>query len=114
MNKKIGYVGLGKMGHNMVLRLLDHGWEVTAFDTAPGAVAEIAGAGAQGSASIKNLIEELPTPRLIWIMVPHKAVDTVLKELVPRLGKGDIVIEFYSLDEFDRLLEILTSTAKYH
>lgn len=93
MKKEIGYIGLGKMGSNMVARLLDKGWEITAYDTSPDAVSEISKKGATGAVTIKNLVEDVSSPRIIWIMVPHKAVDKVLEELIPRLSAGDVVID---------------------
>ena len=92
-NKKIGYIGLGKMGKNMVLRLLEQGWEIVAYNRSPESVKEMEGEGAQGAYSIKEVVDKLESPRLVWLMVPHQAVDAVLKELVPVLDDGDIVID---------------------
>lgn len=93
MKKQIGYIGLGKMGKNMVLRLLEHGWEVVATDTSGQAVADISESGANGVADLRILTEELPSPRLLWLMVPHQVVDAVLEELVPLLSEGDLIID---------------------
>lgn len=93
MKKKIGYIGLGKMGKSMVTRLLENGWEVVAFNRTPEAVVEVSEKGAQGVASLKNLVEELAHPRLIWIMVSHDAVDDMLSKLLPRLFAGDVIID---------------------
>ncbi|HTG01199.1 MAG TPA: decarboxylating 6-phosphogluconate dehydrogenase [Nitrospirota bacterium] len=90
---KLGYVGLGKMGFNMVERMLEKGHQVLAFDTSREAIDALAKKGAQGADSLRALVRALPVPRLIWIMVPQGAVDTVLGELIPSLEKGDAVID---------------------
>ena len=90
---KLGYIGLGKMGLNMVERLLEKGHQVIAFDRNSGAMAEARGSGAMTAPSIAGVVDALPQPRFIWIMVPYQAVDAVLKELVPLLKDGDTVID---------------------
>jgi 6-phosphogluconate dehydrogenase len=91
---KIGFIGLGKMGEAMVARLLEDGHEVVAYDPNPTAVERATAAGATGAASLVDLAAALPTPRLLWVMVPHGApVDAVLQELGPTLAKGDVVID---------------------
>jgi 6-phosphogluconate dehydrogenase len=90
---KLGYIGLGKMGYNMVERLLEKGHEVVAFNRNQDAVAKIAKEGAEPAVSLQSLVRSLPAPRLVWIMVPYQAVDVVLNELAPLLGKGDTVID---------------------
>lgn len=93
VNKKIGYIGLGKMGKNMALRLLEHNWNVVAYNRSPESIEEIEGAGAVGAYSLKEVAEKLDTPRLIWLMVPHSVVDSVLEELVPLLSSGDVIVD---------------------
>lgn len=93
MNKEIGYIGLGKMGKNMVLRLLDHDWRVVAYNRNQEIVKEVERRGAIGASSIENLVSQLPFPRVIFIMVSHHAVDDILQELLPKLSKGDLVID---------------------
>ncbi len=90
---KLGYIGLGKMGSNMVERLLERRYEVTVFDANKGAVTDILKRGANPASSLKSLISELIQPRLIWLMVPHQAVETVLQGLIPLLQEGDTVID---------------------
>jgi 6-phosphogluconate dehydrogenase len=90
---KLGYIGLGKMGFNMVELLLEKGHKVVAFDRSKAAVSDITRKGAESAGSLTALVQALAAPRLIWIMVPHQAVDAVLKELMPLLGKGDTVID---------------------
>ncbi|MGF7047728.1 6-phosphogluconate dehydrogenase [Paenibacillus sp. DS2015] len=90
---KVGLIGLGKMGLNLGQNLLDSKHDVVAFDLNTQAVEEIKGYGATGVSSIKALIEEMESPRILWVMVPHKVVDAVILELSSLLDKGDIIIE---------------------
>ncbi len=96
---KLGYIGLGKMGFNMVERLLENGYEVVANNRSPEPVDEITSKGAVPAYTITELVEktgnfsESESGRLIWLMVPHKAVDDVLSELVPLLKDGDTIID---------------------
>lgn len=91
--KTIGYIGLGKMGRNMVERLTNAGWRVVAYDTMPANVAEAAKLGAEGAVSPQAVLEQISSPRLLWLMVPHQAVDQVLSEITPYLQSGDTVID---------------------
>ncbi len=90
---KVGLIGLGKMGLNISRNLIDHNHEIVAFDINEQAVEEIKQYGAQGTSNLKELVQSLESPRIIWIMVPHKVVDQVIQELQPLLTSGDIVIE---------------------
>jgi 6-phosphogluconate dehydrogenase len=90
---KLGYIGLGKMGYNMVELLLDKKHEVVAYNRSEGPVRKIAQRGAQPAGSFGELVSAVLSPRLIWIMVPYQAVDPVLRELAPLLAKGDTVID---------------------
>ncbi|MGN7359765.1 phosphogluconate dehydrogenase (NAD(+)-dependent, decarboxylating) [Paenibacillus sp. SAF-054] len=90
---KVGLIGLGKMGLNLGQNLLDHQHNVAAFDLNTAAVEELKSKGAEGAASLKELVSKLESPRILWIMVPHAVVDSVIDELSPLLSKGDIVIE---------------------
>jgi 6-phosphogluconate dehydrogenase len=91
---KIGFVGLGKMGLNMVTRLTQGGHQVVAFDRASSAVASAVGAGASGATSIGQLIEQLPSPKIVWVMVPSgDATRQVIHELSGLLSAGDIIID---------------------
>ncbi|RDI41380.1 phosphogluconate dehydrogenase (NAD(+)-dependent, decarboxylating) [Falsibacillus pallidus] len=90
---KVGLVGLGKMGLNLGQNLLDHKHEVAAFDLNTEAVKQMEGFGAKGFGSLKELVESMEKPRVLWIMVPHSVVDSVLEEVTPLLSEGDIVIE---------------------
>ncbi|MBI5408273.1 MAG: decarboxylating 6-phosphogluconate dehydrogenase [Nitrospirae bacterium] len=90
---KLGYIGLGKMGVNMVQRLLDKNHKVVVFDKNKDAVKKVSKLGAKPADSFKSLAKALPLPRLVWLMVPHGAVNSALKELMPFLQKGDTVID---------------------
>ncbi|TCP20719.1 6-phosphogluconate dehydrogenase [Scopulibacillus darangshiensis] len=90
---KIGLIGLGKMGLNMAQNLLHHNHEVVAYDLNSNAIKEIEKHGAKGVSSILNLIKMLEKPRVIFMMVPHSVVDSVIIELTPFLNSGDIVID---------------------
>ncbi|MET3320476.1 UNVERIFIED_ORG: 6-phosphogluconate dehydrogenase [Peribacillus simplex] len=90
---QVGLIGLGKMGLNLGKNLIDHNYEVAAFDLNVNAVEEISKYGAIETSSFKELIKILDGPRIIWIMVPHAVVDSVINEITPYLSKGDIIIE---------------------
>ncbi|SIR53527.1 phosphogluconate dehydrogenase (NAD(+)-dependent, decarboxylating) [Priestia flexa] len=90
---KVGLIGLGKMGLNLGQNLIDNKHEVVAFDVNGSAVEEMNKCGAQGASDLKELVESLEKPRVVWIMVPHAVVDSVIDEMTPLLSTGDIVIE---------------------
>ena len=90
---KMGMIGLGRMGSNMVRRLLGGGHKCVVFDMHPEAALEPVKAGAVGARSLGELVSKLETPRSIWIMVPAAAVDATLGELTPLLAAGDAVID---------------------
>lgn len=91
---KLGYIGLGKMGKNMVLRLLEQGIEIVAWNRSPEPLEEVAKAGAISSSSIDDLISKLGAPRTIWVMVTAgETVDLILKQLTEKLSPGDLVID---------------------
>ncbi|MEB4868651.1 decarboxylating 6-phosphogluconate dehydrogenase [Priestia megaterium] len=90
---KVGLVGLGKMGINLGQNLLDQRHDVVAFDVNSNAVEQMKGYGASGVSSLQELVQSLETPRVVWLMVPHTVVDSVISEVTPLLAQGDIVIE---------------------
>jgi len=92
-DEKIGYVGLGKMGKNMVLRLLKKDWNIVAYNKSPESIKDVEKSGAEGAYSLNELVKKIESPRLIWLMVPHQAVDSVLRELVPLLSERDTIID---------------------
>ena len=90
---QIGMIGLGRMGANMVRRLLKGGHECVAYDRKPATVQALAAEGAQGAHSLAELVRLLPPPRALWIMVPAAIVDSVIGQLKPLLGSGDVLID---------------------
>jgi 6-phosphogluconate dehydrogenase len=91
MKKEIGYIGLGKMGYNMVTRLQEKGWQIHAYD----ADAALRATRSKELTVVEHIAQfaDLPTPRTVWLMVPHAVVDDVLKELLPVLAQGDTIID---------------------
>ncbi len=91
---QIALVGLGKMGGNMVQRLLQGGHEVVAYDRDPKAVAAVVEKGAKGASSLKEMIGKLSAPRAVWLMLPAgDPTESTLRELAAHLQKGDIVVD---------------------
>jgi 6-phosphogluconate dehydrogenase len=90
---KLGYIGLGKMGENMVSRLLEKNYEVVVYDKNTEAVNNLEKKGAEGSSSLEEMIKKLDAPRLVWLMVPHQVTSSVIGELAKLLQKGDVVID---------------------
>ncbi|MGH8280262.1 MAG: phosphogluconate dehydrogenase (NAD(+)-dependent, decarboxylating) [Gammaproteobacteria bacterium] len=90
---QLGFVGLGRMGLNMVERLEKAGVRCVAFDTKPEARSAAAKTGAQAAASLTELVQKLASPRAVWLMLPTAVVDKVLATLVPLLRAGDMVID---------------------
>ena len=90
---QVGLIGLGKMGLNLGKNLMDHKHEVATFDLNASAVEEMKEYGATGTSSLSELVQSLQSPRILWVMVPHAVVDSVIDEVTPLLSKGDILIE---------------------
>ena len=90
---QIGMIGLGRMGANMVRRLMRGGHTVVVYDRAPDAVQALAREGAPGAASLDEFVAKLDAPRTVWLMVPAAVVDGTLDELAPRLAEGDVVVD---------------------
>jgi 6-phosphogluconate dehydrogenase len=90
---QLGMIGLGRMGGNMVQRLLNFGHACVVFDANPANVATLVDKGAQGSDSLQEFATRLTAPRVVWLMVPAHVVDAVLEDLSPHLQAGDIVVD---------------------
>lgn len=90
---QIGMIGLGRMGSNMVRRLLNAEIECVGYDRSPEAVASVADEGAIGAATLDELVAQLSPPRAIWLMVPAAVVDAAIDDLAPRLARGDTIID---------------------
>ncbi len=90
---QLGMIGLGRMGANMVKRLMRAGVECVVHDMRPEAVQELAKQGAVGTSGLDDFLAKLKAPRAIWLMVPAGLVDQSITELVPRLAPGDVLID---------------------
>ncbi len=113
---QIGMIGLGRMGANMVRRLTVGGHQCVVYDVHPDAVAKLVEEGATGSSSLQDFVSKLAKPRPVWLMVPAGVVDATLKELLPLLEAGDIVIDggnSYYVDDIRRAAELKTKDLNY-
>jgi len=106
---QLGMIGLGRMGANMVRRLQKHGHTCVVYDRSAETVKQLAGEGATGASSLDDFIKKLQKPRAIWLMVPAGVVDASIKDLVPKLDSGDILIDggnSYYIDDIRRAKEL--------
>jgi 6-phosphogluconate dehydrogenase len=113
---QIGMVGLGRMGANMVRRLLRAGHQCAVFNRSQEAVQAIAKEGAVGATSLDDFIKKLEAPRAIWLMVPAAAVDSTLNDLTARLSRDDIVIDggnSYYIDDIRRARQLMQRGVHY-
>jgi len=113
---QLGMIGLGRMGANMVRRLIRGGHQCVVFDANPKAVQELAKEGAVGATSLDDFAAKLTPPRAAWLMVPAAVVDASLADLAPRLKQGDIVIDggnSYYIDDLRRAHELSAKGVKY-
>jgi 6-phosphogluconate dehydrogenase len=113
---QLGMIGLGRMGANMVHRLLAAGHQCVVFDRSPKAVEELVRANAVGASSPGEFVKKLETPRAVWLMVPAAAVDATINDLLPHLGAGDIVIDggnSYYVDDIRRAQQLAPKRIHY-
>jgi 6-phosphogluconate dehydrogenase len=113
---QLGMIGLGRMGANMVRRLLKGGHDCVVFDHAPAAVKTLVDLKARGADSLASLVKQLDKPRALWLMVPAGVVDATITELLPLLEAGDIVIDggnSYYVDDIRRAGEFKTKQIHY-
>jgi 6-phosphogluconate dehydrogenase len=113
---QLGMIGLGRMGANMVRRLLKGGHRCVVFDRSPNVVNELVQDKAAGSSSLADLIAKLDQPRALWLMVPAGAVDQTIADLVPHLESGDILIDggnSYYVDDIRRAKQLAASRIHY-
>jgi 6-phosphogluconate dehydrogenase len=113
---QLGMVGLGRMGANMVRRLLAGGHECVVFDMSQKAVDELAKEKAKGSSSLADLAKKLKKPRAVWLMVPAAAVDKTIADLLPALESGDTIIDggnSYYIDDLRRSRELAPKGVNY-
>ena len=102
---QLGMVGLGRMGANMVRRLIKAGHNCVVFDRSPKAVEELAKEKAVAAASLPDLVKKLQKPRAVWLMVPAAVVDKAIADVLPSLESGDILIDggnSYYVDDIRR------------
>ena len=113
---QIGMIGLGRMGANMVRRLLRGGHECVANDRNPEAVKALEVEGATGAASLDGFIAKLKPPRAIWLMIPAALVDTMIHQLLTVVDAGDIIIDggnSYYIDDIRRAHELKAKGIHY-
>lgn len=113
---QLGMIGLGRMGANLVRRLMRDGHQCVAYDVTPQAVDAIAAEGATAASSLSELVGALDAPRAVWIMVPAGHVGETLDQLVPLLDPGDIVIDggnSYYRDDVDRAAALASDGIHY-
>jgi 6-phosphogluconate dehydrogenase len=113
---QLGMIGLGRMGANLVRRLMRDGHRCVAYDVSAAAVKQLESDGATGAKSLEDFVSKLEQPRAIWIMVPAAIVQQTLEELRPLLAEGDIIIDggnSYYRDDIDRAKQLQPSGIHY-
>ena len=113
---QLGMIGLGRMGANMVRRLIKGGHECVVFDMSPKAVNELTQEKAVGSSSLEDFANKLQKPRAIWLMVPAAVVDKTIADLLPYLEAEDILIDggnSYYVDDIRRAKELASKKIHY-
>src|SRR6266851_5440340 len=113
---QLGMIGLGRMGANMVRRLIRGRHECVVYDTNQANVSLLAKEGAAGASSLDDFIKRLNPPRAVWMMVPAAAVDGTIKELASKMQKGDILIDggnSYYIDDIRRSTELAVKGISY-
>jgi 6-phosphogluconate dehydrogenase len=112
----MGMIGLGRMGANMVRRLLKGGHDCVVFDMSPKVVSELAAENAVGATSLADLVKKLEKPRAVWLMVPAAVVDKTIADLLPALEPNDILIDggnSYYIDDIRRAKELAPRQIRY-
>ncbi|HXF27097.1 MAG TPA: decarboxylating 6-phosphogluconate dehydrogenase [Bryobacteraceae bacterium] len=113
---QLGMIGLGRMGANMVRRLLRGGHECVVFDTNTANVQQLSGEGATGASSLEDFFAKLAKPRAIWMMVPAAVVDSMLEKLAPKMEQGDTIIDggnSYYIDDIRRAKDLESKGIHY-
>jgi 6-phosphogluconate dehydrogenase len=113
---ELGMIGLGRMGANMVRRLIKQGHSCVVFDRSPQAVAGLVKDRAIGADSLIDLVKKLAKPRAVWLMVPAAVVDQTIADLLPHLEAGDILIDggnSYYVDDIKRAKELAPKKIHY-
>src|SRR5260370_248399 len=113
---QLGMIGLGRMGANMVRRLIRKGHECVVFDRSPQAVSDLVKEKAVGASSLADFVKKLQKPRALWVMVPAAVVDQTIADLLPHLEAGDILIDggnSYYVDDIRRAKELAPKRIHY-
>jgi 6-phosphogluconate dehydrogenase len=113
---QLGMIGLGRMGANMVRRLMNKGHSCVVFDRSPNVVGELVKDKATGAVSLADLVKKLAKPRAIWLMVPAAVVDNTIVDLLPNLEAGDVLIDggnSYYIDDIRRAKELAAKKIHY-
>ena len=113
---QLGMIGLGRMGANMVRRLMRGGHQCVVYDNNAAGVTQLAGEGAIGASSLDDFVKKLSIPRAVWLMIPAVAVDATLADLATRLQKGDIVVDggnSHYVDDIRRSKELASRSLHY-
>src|SRR5437660_5966897 len=113
---QLGMIGLGRMGANMVRRLIKKGHECVVFDRSQQAVSDLVEENAVGASSLADFVAKLTKPRALWLMVPAAVVDQTIKDLMPLLESGDILIDggnSYYIDDIRRAKELAAKQINY-
>src|SRR5499425_536470 len=113
---QLGMIGLGRMGANMVRRLISRGHSCVVFDRSPQAVGGLVKENAVGADSLADLVKKLAKPRAVWLMVPAAAVDQTISDLLPHLEPGDILIDggnSYYIDDISRAKDLAPKQIHY-
>jgi 6-phosphogluconate dehydrogenase len=113
---QLGIIGLGRMGANMVRRLLQGGHDCVVYDMTPNAVAALVAEKATGARSLADLVTKLERPRAVWLMVPAAVVDRTIAELAPLLEEGDMLVDggnSYYVDDIRRAGELAANGIHY-
>jgi 6-phosphogluconate dehydrogenase len=113
---QLGMIGLGRMGANMVRRLMHNGHGCVVFDRSPQAVNDLVKEKAAGTSALAELVEKLEKPRAIWLMVPAAVVDNTIADVLPHLEAGDVLIDggnSYYVDDIRRAKELAPRKIHY-
>src|SRR5437870_9254323 len=113
---QLGMIGMGRMGANMVRRLLRGGHQCVVFDRSPKVVEELVKEKAVGTSSLQGLVKMLDKPRAVWLMIPAAVVDAMIADLLPYLEPGDILIDggnSYYVDDIRRAKELTSKQVQY-
>src|SRR5258708_11365661 len=114
---QLGMVGLGRMGANMVRRLVAHGHDCVVFDMSPKVVADMSQEkGIAGSSSLEEMVTKMTKPRAIWLMIPAGVVEKTIQQIAAHLEAGDILIDggnSYYIDDIRRAKELAQKGIQY-